>query len=65
MLFCYFEAFSEKFTENFSFNPKIDYIRKEHRNTQKVNFFNKFEKGKTSEGNLNLFKQMFVSKSVK
>ena len=28
------------------FNPKSDYLRKGHRNTQKVHFFNKFEKGK-------------------
>ncbi len=45
MLFCSFEAFLEKFTENFSFLSKNGYLSNEHRNTKKFVFLNMFEKG--------------------
>ena len=64
MLFSCFEAFLGKFTENFYFSQKIDYLRKEHRYTQKFVFLINFEKD-NSEENLDLFKQLFLIKPVK
>ena len=65
MLFCCFEAFSGKFTENISFYSKYDYLRKEHRKTQKVCFSLRVWKGANPEENLDLFKQLFLIKPLK
>ena len=64
MLFCCFEAFLGKFTENFSFRAKTAFLRKDHRNTQKVCFSWQVWKGENPEVNLDLFKQMFLNNSV-
>ncbi len=46
VFFC-FEAFSANSLEIFLFNQKCDYLRKEHRNNQKVFFLKKFKRGKS------------------
>ena len=68
MLFCSFEAFSGKFTENFSFySKKVTISERGTETLRKFVFLNKFEKGQipNPEENLDLFKQMFLIKSVK
>ena len=47
MLFCCFEAFSVKFTKNFSFKSKTAYIRKAHRNTESFYFLTSLKSGKS------------------
>ena len=45
MLFCYFEVFLWEIHRDLLFLiKKIDYLRKDHKNTQKFVFLNKFEK---------------------
>ena len=44
MLFCCFEAFLGKFTENLYLYSKNDYLRKKHRNTKKDYFAQQIEK---------------------
>ena len=44
---------------------KIDYLRNEHWNTQKVCFSYQVWKGANPEANLDLFKQLFLIKPVK
>ena len=65
MPFCCFEAFLEKFIENFSFRHKINYLRNEHWNTQKVCFSYHVGKLANPEVNLDLFKQLFLIKPVR
>ena len=54
MLFCCLEQFLGKFTENFFFSQKSDYLRKEHWNTQKFFFSQQVWKGENPEENLDL-----------
>ena len=51
--------------KNSLFGQKSDYLRKERRNTQKVSFPGKVLIGANPVENLDLFKQMFIIKSVK
>ena len=62
MPFCCFEAFWWKFIENFIFRHKTDYLKNEHRNTQKK--FLTIFKGANPEEYLDLFK-LFLIKPVK
>ena len=64
-VFCCFEVFLGKFTENFFFSQKSDYIRNEHWNTQKVCFTEHVWNEANPEENLDLFKQLFLIKPVK
>ena len=50
---------------NFLFRHKSDYLRNKHWKTQKVCFSYHVWKGANPEENLDLFKQMFLIKSVK
>ena len=65
MPFCCFERFWEKFMDNFLFKHKIDYLRNEHRNTQKVCFSYHVLKWEIPEENLDMFKQLFLIKPLK
>ena len=59
MPLCCFEEFMEKFIETFLLKHKIDYLRNEHGNTQKVYFSYQAWKGENPEENLDLFKKLF------
>ena len=65
MLSCYFEAFSEKFTEKFSFYSKIWLSQKEKQKYSESLFFITILKMGNQEDNSALFKQLFFIKPVK
>ena len=65
MLLCSFEAFLGKLSEKFSLSQNSDYLRKEHRNPQKVCFSKEVCKGANPEENLDFFKRLFLIKQVK
>ena len=63
MLFCCFEAFSGKFTENFFLVQKVTISEKSTEILGKFVF--QVWKGENPEENLDLFKQLFLIKQVK
>ena len=64
MTFCCFEAFLGKFIENFSFYSKLAISETSTEILRKFVFLTMFE-GVNHEGNVDLFKQLFLIKPVK
>ena len=65
MLSCYLKTISDNSLKTFLFTPKIDNLRKEHRNTPKVFFSQQVRKDANPEENLDLFKELLLIKPVK
>ena len=64
MSFCCFEEFLGKFIENFSFLSESGYLRNRNEILRNLFFLPCF-KWKNPEENLDLFKQLFLIKSLK